>query len=633
MMREKANRLLKRHWGATEFRPLQWEAIEQALSGKDSLVLFPTGGGKSLCYQLPALLLDGMVLVISPLISLMQDQVAALQEKDIKAEALIGGVHPATTKRIMMNAVNGAYRLLYVSPERLQSRWFLEHLRAMPISMVAVDEAHCVSTWGHDFRPDYYRIAELKDLLGKVPFMALTATATGKVITDIAQSLKLRQPLLLRQSFERKNMQLEVLHPPHKWQALLETLQHNTGSAIVYCGSRRTVTQLANALNKEGISAGGYHAGMEKSKREAAFHSWMKEEISVMVATNAFGMGIDKHDVRLVVHYDAPDAPEAYYQEAGRAGRDGRPAKAILFWQDADLRRMAENLAAQYPPVAFLRDTYQAVCEFLQIPIGNEPQQYFPFDFNQFIKNFKLPAKPAHHALRLLGREGYWTLCDSFFEEETIMFLVDREVVDQLSGVHPKLYHLAIQLLRQYGTAFLHPTPISSFLLARKMQLSKEDIARLLAQLRQLEIVDWQEPLKTPQLFFHHRRADSRYLIIDEQRIAALRRESEERMAAMTHYLKAETECRNALLLSYFGEAAPDRCGHCDNCHKQRKKPDARQTAAGLHTLLQREAGITLRELCLQLPHCDADIITAQIRAWLEAGKISMDRQQRIRLV
>lgn len=607
--------------------------MQQAFSGKDSLVLFPTGGGKSLCYQLPALLLDGLVLVISPLISLMQDQVAALQAKGIKAEALIGGVHPATTKRIMMNAINGAYRLLYVSPERLQSHWFQEHLSAMPVSLVAVDEAHCVSTWGHDFRPDYYRIAELKDILGNIPVMALTATATDKVLADIAQSLKLREPLLLRQSFERKNIQLEVDQPPHKWQRLLEILQHTSGSAIVYCGSRRTVTQLTNALIKEGIAAEGYHAGMEKSKREAAFQAWMQERARVMVATNAFGMGIDKHDVRLVLHYDAPDAPEAYYQEAGRAGRDGKASRAILLWQQPDLRRMQENLAAQYPPVPFLRQVYQSVCEYLQIPIGNEPDRYFPFDFTQFTKNFNLPAKATHHALRLLEREGYWTLCDSFFETETVHFLVDRSVVDALRYAHPKLYLLATTLLRQYGTAFLHPTPISVFLLARKLQWSKDDSIRMLQQLDQLEIIAWQPAMKTPQLLFHHRRADSRYLIIDEKRIATLRLESEERMAAMQRYLQAEMDCRNLLLLNYFGEETKAHCGHCDNCRKRAQKPDARATAAGILELLQGTEGIALREICLRLPHLSAPDITAQIRAWADEGKVSINRQQLIRLV
>lgn len=630
---QKARQLLQHYWGAAQFRPLQWEAINHTLSGKDTLVLFPTGGGKSLCYQLPALLLDGMALVISPLISLMQDQVAALREKGIKAEALVGGVHPATTKRIMMNAVNGAYRLLYVSPERLQSRWFLEHLRAMPISMVAVDEAHCISTWGHDFRPDYYRIAELKDILAPVPFMALTATATEKVLTDITQSLKLSQPLLLRQSFERKNIQLQVRYPPHKWQALLETLQHTAGSAIVYCGSRRTVTQLALALNKEGIPAAAYHAGMDKAKREAAFQNWMQAGARVMVATNAFGMGIDKHDVRLVLHYDVPESPEAYYQEAGRAGRDGQPALAMLLWQQADLRKMADNLAAQYPPTAFLRQTYQAVCEYLQIPIGNEPYQYFPFDFTQFTKNFQLPAKQAHHALRLLEREGLWTLCDTFFEAETVHFLVDRQVIDSLRDAHPRLYLLATHLLRQYGHAYLHPAPISSFLLARKMQVAKEEITRMLRQLEQMEIIAWQQPLKTPQLFFHHRRADSRYLIMDEKRMALLRQESKTRMAAMEAYLKAETACRNALLLDYFGEKAPLQCGHCDNCRKKDGRPDKRQTAAGIWDILKASEGIALRELCLQLPHLPADAITSQIRTWADEGKVTINRQQLIRLV
>jgi len=631
---QQALQLLEQYWQAPGFRPLQWEAIESVLSGQDTVVLFPTGGGKSLCYQLPALLLEGMVLVVSPLISLMQDQVTALREKGIEAAALIGGQHPSTTKRIMMNAVNGAYRLLYVSPERLQSNWFLEHLRAMPVSLVAVDEAHCVSTWGHDFRPDYYRIATLKELLPPVPFIALTATATDKVLADIAQSLKLQQPRLFRQSFERKNIQLQVSQPPHKWQALLEILQHSSGSAIVYAGSRRTVSHLAKELQQEGIRAEAYHAGMDKPKREAAFQrwmGWMGEEVRVMVATNAFGMGIDKHDVRLVLHYDAPDAPEAYYQEAGRAGRDGKPSKAILLWQPADLRRMEENLVIQYPPTDFLRATYQAVCEYLQIPIGNEPSQYYPFDFQQFTKNFKLPARPAHHALRLLEREGLWTLCDSFFEEETVHFLADRTVIDQLAIAHPRLYLLATHLLRLYGTAYLQPTPVSSFLLAKKLQATKEEIARMLGQLSQLEIIAWQPPLKTPQLFFHHRRADSRYLIIDEKRIANLRQESRERIAAMADYVQSETKCRNALLLQYFGEAAQAQCGHCDNCQKKNYRSNSRQTAHGIWDILKGSEGIALRELCLQLPHLPAEEITVQIRAWADEGKVTISRQQLIR--
>lgn len=369
---------LQQYWGYTAFRPQQQEIINSILTGHDTVALLPTGGGKSLCYQLPALAREGFCLVVSPLIALMQDQVQRLTAQGIAAACIYAGMPRQAVANTLENTARGDYKLLYVSPERLQTGLFLEYLPLFNINLIAVDEAHCISQWGHDFRPEYLKIAQLKKLFYRTPFLALTASATKEVEADIVTQLKLYKPHTFRQSFSRNNIFYRLLYAENKWTALLETLlQHKENCCIVYCRSRRQTEILVKQLSEQGFDARHYHAGMSGEQREKNFNTWLQDSTKIMVATTAFGMGIDKADVRLVVHYDAPEHLEAYYQEAGRAGRDGLPCEALLLHNTGDLKKLAGSTQIQFPPDDILRKTYQAVCEYLQLPIGAQPNRYF----------------------------------------------------------------------------------------------------------------------------------------------------------------------------------------------------------------------------------------------------------------
>lgn len=530
------------------------------------LALLPTGGGKSLCYQVPALMQDGICLVVSPLISLMQDQVKQLTDKGIMATAIYAGMHYNDVKRTLDNMQYGPYKLLYVSPERLQSDQFQAYLPTLNLSMIAVDEAHCVSQWGHDFRPDYLKIASLRRLFDDIPFLSLTASATQKVQEDIVQQLQLKQPVVVNQSYERSNIFYQVIYTENKNAALLQQLNEIKGTSIVYCRSRRQTETTTKYLQQHNIKALSYHAGMSRDKRTSNQKAWTAGNNVVMVATTAFGMGIDKPDVRLVVHYDAPDHLEGYYQESGRAGRDGKPARAVLFYNNIDLNRLQDSVMLNFPPEAYLRQVYQSIAEYFQIPIGTEPHKYYDFDIQDFCSKFKLEAIPALRALKLLEQEGLWTLTDAVYNPPTVLFTIDKRGLDAVIHAHPQLAMLCTTLLRLYGNILHTPVAINMTVVARHIKAGKDMVEHMLLRLQALEVIDYYQPRRGPQLFFHHYRVDSRHLIINLQRIGNLRRLHEQRIKAVQQYLINTKECRNKLLLRYFDEQTTDKCGHCDVC-------------------------------------------------------------------
>ncbi|MBS1687386.1 MAG: ATP-dependent DNA helicase RecQ, partial [Bacteroidetes bacterium] len=400
-----AQQILKKYWRYDAFRPLQEEIINNILQDRDTLALLPTGGGKSICYQIPAIARDGFGLVISPLVSLMQDQVARLKSLDIQAEYIHAGMHYNDVQRTLQNTLHGPIKLLYVSPERLQTELFNEYLPEFDLNLIAVDEAHCISQWGHDFRPDYLKIAELRKVFPGVPVLALSASATKEVQEDIAIQLQLKQAAVYKASLERPNIFYDIKYSENKNADTQQAIQANQ-SAIIYCRSRRQTELLAKSLNDKGAKANAYHAGMPKDQRESMQEQWMQNSIPIMVATTAFGMGIDKADVQLVLHYDAPEHLEAYYQEAGRAGRNGEQSRALALYNSKDIKRLQESTALRFPPESYLRQVYQAVVEYLQIAIGTEPNQYFDFDLADFCRKFELEAVPAANALKLLEQEG-----------------------------------------------------------------------------------------------------------------------------------------------------------------------------------------------------------------------------------
>ncbi|MBS1783587.1 MAG: RecQ family ATP-dependent DNA helicase [Bacteroidetes bacterium] len=613
------HQLLKEYWGYDSFRPFQQEIIEAVVSGNDVLALLPTGGGKSLCYQLPALALDGCCLVISPLIALMQDQIQRLNTLQISAVHIHSGMTAEAVSHVLDQAADGAFKLLYVSPERLQTRTFLSALEDLKISFIAVDEAHCISQWGYDFRPDYLKIAFLRNIHPHIPILALTATATLEVQLDIQQHLRLNRARVYKQSFKRENIFYATFYCESKPSEVVRLLKKNKGSSIVYCRSRKQTEALAKHLQSFELSAACYHAGMIKERREDIQDKWMNNIVDTVVATIAFGMGIDKADVRTVIHYDAPESIEAYYQEAGRAGRDQKPSEAFVLYNSDDLKRLKESGHERFPTEIFLRLVYQSICEHFQIPTGSNPNKYFDFDLTTFCTHFKLPVVATHHALRLLEQDELWTISDAVFHPATIYFTVDREVLFELEKTHHHLHWVAIHLLRLYGTLFYYPTPIRLSTIAQHLKLKISDLEHCLFQLHQMHILEYIQPKDCAQIHFHHTRADSRYLIIDLNRINRLRTKHNERVLAMVHLLEEPENCREKMVLQYFGEAVHTDCQHCDNC---RKKNTTIPTITEAENRIKQLLAIpqTIFTLTEDIPLEEAEQRMQILRSWLDRG-------------
>jgi ATP-dependent DNA helicase RecQ len=619
--------ILQQYWGYKSFRPLQRDIINSVLEGKDTLALLPTGGGKSLCYQVPAIINPGICIVVSPLIALMQDQVSRLEQLEIPAACIHSGMHYNEVKEMLAHAVEGDYKMLYVSPERLQTRVFNDYLQEMEVTMIAVDEAHCISQWGHDFRPAYLQIASVRDVFPNAPVLALTATATREVQDDIGERLRMTAPARFKMSFSRSNIFYEVKYSDHKGEDALTRLGNDC--SIVYCRSRRQTETSAMSLDAEGLSAAVYHAGLTRELRDKAQAAWMSNEAHVMVATTAFGMGIDKPDVRTVIHLDAPEHPEAYYQEAGRAGRDGLQSVATALYNSSDIRRLRESTAILFPPDAYLRQVYQSVAEYLQVPISAQPDRYFPFDLADFCTKFRLQAMHAIYALKLLEREGLWTLTDSVYRPATVRFVADRHTLDDLSYINAHLSYVAIGLLRMYNSIFHYPVAVRETAIARQLKMKKDDVIKALEQLAAMEMLEYSRPGEGPQLFFHHYRVDSRHLNINHKRINLLRKRHIERTEAMIAYLEDTTTCREQMLLRYFGENTENRCGHCDNCRNEAQKPlDVAQFKADLLTRLGQQISVDANSLISNYTHNQREAVVQLIRSMIDRGEINVENGQ-----
>lgn len=541
------------------------------------------------------------------------------------AAAIYAGMHYNEVKHTLENMVHGPYKLLYVSPERLHTDLFQQYLPALDISFIAVDEAHCVSQWGHDFRPDYLKIAMLRNVFKQAPIMALTASATKEVQQDIAAQLKLRQPAIFSQSLERKNIFYAITYTENKNRDTLERLREQTGTSLVYCRSRKQTEAVSRMLQTNGLKAVHYHAGVSKEKRKETQEQWMSGKASIMVATTAFGMGIDKGDVRTVLHYDAPEHLEAYYQESGRAGRDGKQANAILLYNRLDIKRLQESTALQYPPEAYLRQVYQSVVEYLQIPIGAEPHRYYDFDLADFSKKFRLEALPASHALKLLEQEGLWTISDAVFNPATVQFIVDRGELDRLGQTYPDLGFVATGLLRLYGTVFVYPTAINIIVVAKQLKLKKELVEQFLQKLHQMEVLEYIKPKEGPQMFFHHYRVDSRHLIIDLQRIERLRSRHKRRTDAMLGFLQDDKTCRTRSLLRYFDEPKEENCMHCDVC-RDNKKLDlpAKDYNKQILDIVGQQQRIHMQNCIAAFPTAIREDIVTLIRHMVDEGKLKL---------
>jgi ATP-dependent DNA helicase RecQ len=592
------------------------------MEGRDALALLPTGGGKSVCYQVPAVAMPGFCLVITPLVALMQDQVRRLEELGIPAACIHAGMPYPEVLRTLENMVHGPFKLLYISPERLQSGVFREFLPDFNISFLAVDEAHCISQWGHDFRPDYLKIAWLREVFTDIPILALTATATHEIQKDIFNYLNLKDPETFQSSFKRSNIFYDIRYSENKAGDTLRALTKEKGSSIIYCRSRKQTETVAKNLNDHGIPALAYHAGMHKDKRDRAQQAWMSNEARVMVATTAFGMGIDKGDVRLVLHYDAPENPESFYQEAGRAGRDGKPALSMCLYNTSDIRRLEESTQLLFPPEAYLRQVYQSVAEYLQIPVTAEPDKYYPFDLAAFASRFKLQAVPASNALKLLEKEALWTLSDSVFNPAAIQFIADRHELEEVSRTYPDLLVIITGLLRLYGTLFHYLTPIRLSTIAKQLRLKQETVELMLLQLERMELIEYQRPREGAHMYFHHRRVESSHLLLDVERIHRLRTSHEKKTRAIIEFLTLTTTCRERYLLEYFEEATTADCGHCDVCAQKRRQTNKPGELRQALLELLNGPPLNLQTIVEAMDAWEQDKIIQVIRSMMDEGKI-----------
>lgn len=557
--------ILTQYWGYPAFRPLQETIIQSALQGEDCLALLPTGGGKSICYQVPALCQDGLCLVVSPLIALMKDQVSQLRQRNIPAAAIYAGMSRREVDIVFENACNGAYKLLYMSPERLQTDLARERIKRMQVNLIAVDEAHCVSQWGYDFRPPYLEIATFRQQLPGVPVLALTATATPEVTVDIQDKLGFQSPKIHQQSFARPNLSYSVLYENNKQEKLLDILKNVPGSGLIYLSSRGETKKTADFLRKQGIRADFYHAGLNMETRSKKQSDWMLGKTRIMACTNAFGMGIDKPDVRLVVHLALPDSLEAYFQEAGRAGRDGKKSYAVLLFAAGDADKLRYNLKRNYPDTDLIRKIYQALGSYTQLATGAGAGASFPLDFLHFCQTYGLEQGPAHAALRLLEQDGWLALSDPEGSMPRVFIAASREALYDYQLRNKQADVIIKFLLRAHPGIQQEFMEISIGTIARHTQLSPEVVYKTLEAAQQEGIIAFQAARQEPYVTFLKDRVAAENLEIDFARLKFRKKRAESRVNQAIQY--AETlHCRSRQLLAYFGEADADACGICDVC-------------------------------------------------------------------
>ncbi|WP_090657658.1 RecQ family ATP-dependent DNA helicase [Parafilimonas terrae] len=561
--------ILQQYWRYESFRPQQEAIIESVLNKKDTIALLPTGGGKSICYQIPALMNEGLCLVISPLIALMKDQASTLEKKEIAALTLHSGLTFYEVKQALQNALHGDYKFLFVSPERLQSRIFKEFLPSLNINLIAVDEAHCISQWGYDFRPSYLQVAALREIIN-APLLALTASATPVVLEDIKDKLKLKDASIVRQSFQRSNLSYSVFKVDSKINKAIEVLNNVKGSSIVYCKSRKLTKKIAELLRLQNINADFYHAGLPYEMRSEKQQAWIDNKIRVMVCTNAFGMGIDKPDVRTVIHYNVPDCVESYYQEAGRAGRDGKKSYAVLLYNTEDEKELELLPELHFPPIKEIKRIYQCLVDYLQIPVGIGEGNYYNFNLNEFIKNFRLDVFAAMSTLKMLEQEGYISFNETVFIAPTVEFTAPKEVLFDFENAHPQLEPVIKCLLRTYEGIYDNKVSISEKLIARLIKTSVENIKQQLQQLQSLHIIDYTPQKDTPQIYFVTNRAPAQYLVINYERYKQRKADFTKRVETMLRFMQETLVCRGKFIGNYFGDNEINDCGICDNCLKRK---------------------------------------------------------------
>ena len=581
--------ILKQYWGYDDFRGIQQEIIESIGSGHDTLGLMPTGGGKSVTFQVPAMAMEGICIVITPLIALMKDQVHHLRQLGIRADAIYAGLQHNDILRILENCILGSTKLLYVSPERLSSQLFQKKLSHMQVSFITVDEAHCISQWGYDFRPAYLEIANIRHLLPDIPILALTATATPRVVKDIQDKLSIQNTSdtlsgfnVFRMSFERKNLTYLVKNAPDKHYELIHTLQLIEGSAIVYVRSRRHAREIAEHLNESGLSTTFYHAGLEQADKDRRQRDWQHDRTRIMVATNAFGMGIDKPDVRVVIHYDCPDSLEAYFQEAGRAGRDGKKAWAILLYNNSDNGKLQKRIEDTFPPRDYIKEVYEHLAYYYQIATGDGYGVTHEFNIDEFCQRFHHFPIRVHSALQILERAGYIDYDEEADNQARVRFLVGRDELYQLNLVPPEEERVIVALLRNYGGLFADFGYIDESIIAQDAGLTQDQTYNALKTLSLRHLIEFIPRKQIPYIRYLQRREDPEHIVLTREVYEDRLEQYRERIQAILRYAQTDSCCRSRQLLSYFGEKDAKNCGQCDVCLEkqgQRITKEGQQTA------------------------------------------------------
>ncbi len=564
--------ILRRYWGYDDFRSIQREIIESISSGHDTLGLMPTGGGKSITFQVPALAKEGVCIVITPLIALMKDQVMNLRKRGIRAAAIYSGMSHEAVLTTLDNAVFGAVSILYVSPERLSSQLFQTKLKHMRVSFITIDEAHCISQWGYDFRPSYLKIADIRSIKPDAPVLALTATATPTVVDDIQEKLGFREKRVFNMSFERKNLAYVVRHTSDKQGELIHILQNVNGSAIVYVHSRRHAKETAELLCDTGMKASFYHAGLESAEKDKRQKAWQNNDIRIIVATNAFGMGIDKPDVRIVIHIDCPDSIEAYFQEAGRAGRDGEKAYAVLLCNNADVTKLSKRISDNFPDKDYIKKVYEHLAYFYQIATGSGYGLTFEFNIDKFCHTFGHFPIQVEAALHILTRAGYIDYIEEQENASRVRFLTERDNLYLLKNNSETEDKLIIALLRNYSGLFSDYNFVDESFLAQETDLTSHEVYQTLKLLAHKNIIGFIPRKRTPYIRYTQRREDSEHLFFPKEIYEELKDRFEKQIKAMTEYFSSDDTCRSRMLLGYFGENSDHDCGTCDVCLQRDKK-------------------------------------------------------------
>ncbi|WCT10927.1 RecQ family ATP-dependent DNA helicase [Mucilaginibacter jinjuensis] len=616
--------ILKQYWNHQHFRPLQEEIISAVLDGKDALALLPTGGGKSVCFQVPAMAMDGICLVISPLIALMKDQVENLRAKGINAISIVSGMSRREIDLALDNCIYGDVKFLYLSPERLLSELVQERIKYMRVNLIAVDEAHCISQWGYDFRPSYLHIAELRNLHPQVPILALTATATVNVKIDIIEKLQLRNAVTFQQSFERKNISYLVEYEENKLRRMLQVARGAKGSGIIYVRSRKDTFELAQFLNQNGLRADYYHAGLSSDLRSSKQNNWKNNLTNIMVATNAFGMGIDKPDVRFVIHRDLPESLEAYYQEAGRAGRDEKRAYAVLLYNSADKVLMEKKFEASYPTLEEMKQVYHYLANYFQLAYGAGEGLSFDFDLKDFCSKFKLDAIKTLNALKFLEQDEYLSVNESVFLPSRFRFEVMNEQLYNFQIQNPAWDPFIKVLLRSYGGAFDHYINIREFDISKRTGTTVQMIIDNLNQLQDFGVLNYLPQTDKPQITYLKPRQTGANMLISINYINERKQLYRDKMEAVFHYTEAQ-KCRSQLLLAYFDEYDAPKCSLCDICLQEKRQNNRQEIAENLATEIIQQlttSPLTLDQLITALNGNHQNEKLAAIRLLLDAGKV-----------